>query len=132
MAAKKEPEQSPGDVMVSAILVEMTEAGVEPDAKEHALLDAARQIVNRLDALERVIARDGEILVSSTGVVKVHPAVPEHRQQAATLPKVLAGIVVGDTLAGVVKNPAKVRAAQARWRERNAGKAEVEKMTGRL
>ncbi len=132
MAATKEQVQSPGATMVAAILVEMTDAGVEPDAKEHALLEAACQIVDRIDALERVIARDGEILVSATGVVRVHPAVAEHRQQAVSLPKVLAGIVVGDSLSGVVKNPAKVKAAQARWREHNAGKAEVEKMTGRL
>ena len=34
MAARKQPEQSPGQRMVAEILAEMTEAGVQPDAKE--------------------------------------------------------------------------------------------------
>lgn len=115
MAAQTEP--SPGQVMVAAILAEMTDAGVEPDAKETALLDAGRQLVDRMAALEAIIARDGELLTSQAGVVRVHPAVAEHRQVAATLPKVLAGIVVGDS--AVAKNPAKVRAAQVRWANRD-------------
>ena len=63
MAAKK---VTPGAQMVAAILAEMLEAGVEPDAKEQALLTTACQIVDRLDALERAIAKDGELLVSLT------------------------------------------------------------------
>jgi hypothetical protein len=127
MAAKKEP--SPGERMVDAILAEMTEAGVEPDAKERALLDTARQLVDRLDALERIIARDGEILTSPAGAVRVHPAVAEHRQQAATLPKVLSGIVVGDS-SGIGKNPAKVRAAQVRWANRDRRRAAAAQSAG--
>jgi hypothetical protein len=105
--------------MVAAILAGMTDAGVQPDAKEHALPATARQLVDRLDALERIIARDGEMMASSTGVVKVHPAVAEHRQLAVSLPKVLAGVVVGDTMGGTVKNPRKVRAANVRWAKRD-------------
>lgn len=119
MAAKKQPEQSPGQRMVAEILAEMTQAGVEPDAKEQALLATARQLVDRLDALEAIIARDGEMLTNTAGMVRVHPAIAEHRQQAATLPKVLSGIVVGDTMSGAQKNPAKVRAAQVRWSKRD-------------
>ncbi len=120
MAAKKQPAQSPGQRMVSEILAEMTQAGVEPDAKEQALLATARQLVDRLDALEAIIARDGEMLTNAVGMVRVHPAIAEHRQQAATLPKVLSGIVVGDTMSGTQKNPAKVRAAQVRWAKRDS------------
>lgn len=116
MAAEK---PSPGEHMVAEILAEMTQAGVEPDAKEQALLVTARQLVDRLDALEAIIARDGEMLTSKTGVVRVHPAVPEHRQLAVSLPKVLSGIVIGDSMSGAQKNPAKVRAAQARWTKRD-------------
>ena len=43
----------------------------------------------------------------------------EHRQQAATLPKVLVGIVIGDSMTGAQKNPAKVKAAQVRWAKRD-------------
>src|SRR5674476_1312315 len=58
MAARKQPAQSPGERMVSEILAEMTEAGVQPDAKEVALLATARQLVDHLDALEQIIAKD--------------------------------------------------------------------------
>jgi hypothetical protein len=116
MAAKKEP--SPGERMVAEILAEMTEEGVEPDAKERALLATARQLVDRLDALEAIIERDGELVAGAGGLMRVHPAVAEHRQQAATLPKVLSGIVVGDS-SGIGKNPAKVRAARVRWANRD-------------
>ena len=119
MAARKQPAQSPGERMVSEILAEMTEAGVQPDAKEVALLATARQLVDHLDALEQVIAKDGALLTSSTGVVRVHPAVVEHRQLAATVPRVLAAIIVGDSTAGTGKHPAKVRAARARWDRRD-------------
>ena len=119
MAAKKQPAQSLGERMVSAILGEMTQAGVEPDAKEHALLATARQLVDRLDALEAIIARDGEMLTNAAGMVRIHPAIAEQRQQAATLPKVLSGIVVGDSTSGSQKNPVKVRAAQVRWSKRD-------------
>ena len=119
MAARKQPEQSPGQRMVAEILAEMTEAGVQPDAKEVALLATARQLVDHLDALERAIAKDGALLTSSTGVVRVHPAVVEHRQLAATVPRVLAAIIVGDSTAGAGKHPAKVRAARARWDRRD-------------
>jgi hypothetical protein len=105
--------------MVAEILAEMTETGVQPDAKEVALLATARQLVDHLDALEQVIAKDGALLTSSTGVVRVHPAVVEHRQIAATVPRVLAAIIVGDSTAGTGKHPAKVRAARARWDRRD-------------
>jgi hypothetical protein len=116
MAAKKE---SPGQRMVAEILAEMLEAGVQPDAKEVALLATARQLVDHLDALEKVIARDGELLTSSTGTVRVHPAVVEHRQLAATVPRVLSAIVVGDSTTGPGRHPAKVKAARARWDRRD-------------
>jgi hypothetical protein len=59
MAAKREPKQTPGAAMVAAILAEMAEVGVEPDSKEQVLLDTARKLVDRLDALERIVAKDG-------------------------------------------------------------------------
>lgn len=126
MAPKR--ERTPGEALVDALVAEMAEVGVEPDAKEKSLLEAAKQLVDRLDALERIIAADGEMVTSPTGHVKLHPAVSEHRQLAATLPKVLVGIVVGDSLSGVGKNPAKVRAAQARWAARDRKVAAQERL----
>ena len=117
MPAKKKLTlvQSPGELMVTAIIEEMRVAGVQPDAKEAALLSTASTIVDRLAALQALIARDGELLTADNGVVRVHPAVAEYRQYAATLPKVLAGVVVGDTATGIVKDPVKQRAVNVRW-----------------
>jgi len=122
MAAKREPKQSPGQLMVAAILAEMAEVGVEPDSKETVLLDAARKLVDRLDALERIVAKDGLMLTSPAGVVKVHPAAVEHRQLAANLARVLSNVVIGDSSAA--KNPTKQKAAQTRWRSHNLAKAD--------
>ena len=122
MAAKREPKQSPGQLMVAAILAEMAEVGVEPDSKETVLLDAARKLVDRLDALERIVAKDGLMLTSPAGVVKVHPAAVEHRQLAANLARVLGNVVIGESSGG--KSPVKQRAAQTRWRAHNLSKAD--------
>lgn len=50
MAARKQPEQTPGERMVSGIMAELTEDGVQLDAKEKALLATARQLVDRMDS----------------------------------------------------------------------------------
>jgi len=121
MAARKQPEQSPGERMVSGIMAELTEDGVQLDSKESALLVTARQLVDRMDALEAIVARDGLMVTTEAGV-KVHPAVIEHRLCATTLPRILAGIGAGDTSAGA-KNPIKQRAATARWAAHNRQKA---------
>jgi hypothetical protein len=121
MAARKQPEQSPGERMVSGIMAELTEDGVQLDAKEKALLATARQLVDRMGALEAIVARDGLMVTTEAGI-KIHPAVVEHRLCATTLPRILAGIGAGDTSAGS-KNPIKQRAATARWASHNRLKA---------
>jgi hypothetical protein len=121
MAARKQPEQSPGERMVSGIMAELTEDGVQLDAKENALLATARQLVDRMGALEAIVARDGLMVATEAGI-KIHPAVVEHRLCATTLPRILAGIGAGDTSAGS-KNPIKQRAATARWASHNRLKA---------
>jgi len=121
MAARKQPEQTPGERMVSGIMAELTEDGVQLDAKEKALLVTARQLVDRMDALEAIVARDGLMVTTEAGV-KLHPAAVEHRLCATTLPRILAGIGAGDTTAGA-KNPTKQRAAASRWASHNQQKA---------
>lgn len=109
--------KSPGRLMVESILAEMAEVGVVPDAKEEVLLDLARKLADRLADLEQVVARDGLMLTSPSGLLRVHPAAVEHRQLAANLARVLANVVIGDSTAG--KDPRKVKAAATRWRSHN-------------
>lgn len=116
MTAKREPKQSPGAVMVAAIVAEMAEAGLEPDSKETILLDTARKLLDRLSKLEQVVEEEGLMVTSNTGVVKVNPAAIEARQLAGNLARVLSNVVVSDSSAG--KNPTKQKAAQTRWRGR--------------
>ena len=122
MAVRKQPKQTPGERMVAGIMAELTEDGVQLDAKESALLVTARQLVDRMDALEAIVAREGVMLTSETGV-RLHPAAVEHRLCATTLPRILAGIGAGDTTAGAGKSPVKQRAAAVRWANHNKQKA---------
>jgi len=118
MTARK-PKQSPGQRLVAEILAEMTEAHVIPDSKEAALLDAVRTMVDRMSELDIIVTRDGPILVSATGTQRIHPGLVEYRQLAGTLPRMLAGIVVGDSFTGAPKDAAKQRAVNARWNRRD-------------
>jgi hypothetical protein len=118
---KKQPEQSPGEIMVEGIMAELIEDGVQLDAKESALLATARTLVDRMGALEAIVARDGLMVTTDAGV-KLNPAAVEHRLCATTLPRILGGIGAGDTSGGA-KNPTKQRAATARWASHNRLKA---------
>ena len=118
MTARK-PKQSPGERLVAEILSEMAEAHVIPDSKEAALLDALKVMVDRMAQLDNIVTIDGPILVSTTGVQRAHPALIEYRQLAGTLPRMLAGIVIGDSFTGAPKDAAKQRAANARWSRRD-------------
>ncbi|MGZ4532625.1 MAG: hypothetical protein ACXVXP_09770 [Mycobacteriaceae bacterium] len=118
MTARK-PKQSPGERLVADILAEMTAAHVIPDSKESELLEAARTMVDRMAQLDSIVTSDGPILVSATGTQRTHPALSEYRLMAVSLPKVLAGIVIGDTSTGVPKDVAKQPAVNARWSRRD-------------
>ena len=113
MKKKMKTDHSSGQKFVDEILADMDSENVDPTAQEKALLESAKTIIDRMTKLEEAIQRDGEIIQSATGI-RVHPAVAEYRQYAATLPKVLAGIIIGDSSG---KNPVKVKAAQTRWNE---------------
>jgi len=118
MTARK-PKQSPGQRLRAEIVSEMAEAHVIPDSKEDALLDAVQTMVDRMAELDAAVTRDGPLLTSGTGVTKVHPGLVEYRQLAGTLPRMLAGIVIGDSFTGAPKDAAKQRAANARWSRRD-------------
>jgi len=99
MTARK-PKQSPGQRLRAEIVAEMAESQVIPDSKESALLDAVQTMVDRMAELDAIVTRDGPILTSVTGTQRVHPGLVEFRQMAGTLPRMLAGVVIGDSSSG--------------------------------
>ena len=118
---KKQVSGSPGAALVARIRAEMAEEGLEPDARETELLDLAADLADRVVELEAAIAADGLTAKSKGGVVRLHPAVVEARQTRAALARVLAGIQMRDE----VKNPAKQKAADTRWRSHNLAKRQI-------
>jgi tetrahydromethanopterin S-methyltransferase subunit B len=119
MMAARKPKQSPGQRLRAEIVSEMAESHVIPDSKEDALLDAVQTMVDRMAELDAIVTRDGPILTSVAGTQRVHPGLIEYRQMAGTLPRMLAGIVIGDSSTGVPKDAVKQRAANARWNRRD-------------
>lgn len=71
------------------------------DEHELALLREATRLVDRLDALDAVVAEEG-VIVDSVNGTRAHPALVESRQQALVLSRVLAALRLpsGDEDAG--------------------------------
>jgi hypothetical protein len=63
----------------------------ELDEHERALVTALVRQVDRLDALEALIAEEG-LMVSGHGTVKMHPAVIEARQSAIAVARISAAL----------------------------------------
>jgi hypothetical protein len=127
MAAKR---KTAGELAVAQIIEQMSEIGVEPDAKEAALLHLAREVIDHIAVLQGIIESEGRMQVTRTGVTRVHPALVEHRQQTLSLSKVLAQITIGDTGSGVQKNIAAQRSANVRWARRDLARAQQARQAG--
>ncbi len=112
---------SPGDVLVAAIRAELLADGLQADARDEALLEAACKLVNRQAELEALVVKDGVRSVSPAGLVRLHPAVAEIRQTSSALARVLSAIGTSDDGPGR-KDPVKVKAATTRWRAHNTAK----------
>lgn len=108
----------------------MSEVGVEPDAKEAALLSLAREVIDHIAVLQGIIESEGRMQVTPSGVARVHPALVEHRQQTLSLSKVLAQITIGDTSSGVAKNIAAQKSANVRWARRDLARAQQARKAG--
>ena len=110
---------SAGSDLVARIVADMREHGLEPDGKERELLSLASGLADRLAELEDCIEVEGLSVVLDSGRVLMNPAVGEARQTRTSLARVLMGVSMTE---GRAKDPAKVRAAQARWLEHNIAK----------
>lgn len=121
MAAKRPPKLSAGQVLIAAVVAQMAEDGLEPDARDTSLLATSGRLADRMAALDVLIEADGERSTSETGIVRLHPGIAEYRQHAIALSKVLTAVALVETN-GAKKDPDKVRAAETRWRAHNAKK----------
>lgn len=111
-----------GRRLASSVLAQLTADGLAPDARDEALLGAAARLADRIHELEAMVRKDGARTIGKTGIVRLHPAIAECRNSTVALAKVLALVALEET-SGATKDPAKVHAAQTRWRAHNAAKA---------
>ena len=112
---------SRGDSLVARLRGEMAEQGLIPTSAEEEHLSTAKDLADRIERLQAMVRRDGESRKSKDGTVRLHPALAEIRQCEAVLTRVVSGI---STMEAAAKNPAKVRAAQTRWRSHNLAKVQ--------
>jgi hypothetical protein len=112
---------SAGTELVERVIADMRANGLEPDGREVELLDLASGLADRLADLEACVDRDGLSMVLKSGRVVINPAVSESRLTRNALATVLGRVSMEE---GRAKDPAKQRAAQARWRAHNIAKAQ--------
>lgn len=125
--SSRAPEVSRGEVLVARLRAEMAEQGGEDGplistSGEEELLVMARDLADRIEVLQGMVAVDGERRVGKDGMLRLHPALSEIRQCEATLGRVLGGI---STTAQAPKNRVKQRAANVHWGPHNAKKAAI-------
>jgi phage terminase small subunit len=88
------------------------------DARELQALEAACRLYDRIDELNAAIDKHGVTVPGSTGQLTVNPALPELRQCAGAVVKLLGALQIPDAETGVPESAATKRgrrAAQVRW-----------------
>lgn len=110
---------SAGDKLVADILADLDAEGLEPDARESALLERARQVADKIAALEVAVEAAGPIYVDKDGVVRPSPILAELRSSSLVLARCLNGIQLDAGRQG--KDPIKSKAGQASWAARSGG-----------
>lgn len=114
-----------GDSLVARLRGEMAEQNLIPTSVEEEHLATAKSLADRIERLQRMVQRDGESR-KADGRIVLHPALAEIRQCESVLTRVVSGI---STMEAAPKNPAKVKAAQTRWRAHNVAKLERDRKT---
>ncbi len=111
-------QASAGQELVDRIVADLEAQGLEPDSKDTELLDVASDIVDRIAVLEAAVETDGLSTTLKDGRIILHPAICEIRQQHLVLVRTLKMI---QTEPPGTKDPKKVAAGQAMWRQRRVG-----------
>jgi hypothetical protein len=110
------PKKTRGQLLREAIESEMRELNCRPTSVEEELLSIAVGMADRIERLEAIAAKEGEIVTTPTGTTKTNPAVTESRAQAVALARVLSSISITDSTGEASgKNQQKQRAARRRW-----------------
>jgi hypothetical protein len=115
-----------GDSLVARLRAEMEEFGLIPTSGEEEALITAKGLADRIENLERMVARDGESRKAG-GRIVLHPGIAEIRQLSAVLTRVVASIAT--TTAAPAGNAQKRRAADARWNKHRMKAAALGKAT---
>jgi hypothetical protein len=110
---------SAGDQLVADILADLDAEGLEPDARESALLERARQVANKIELLEAAVAMAGLTYVDKEGTVRPSPILAELRSSSLVLARCLNGIQMDAGKRGV--DPIKSKAGKASWAARSGG-----------
>lgn len=117
MTQKKHPAAAglgkEGAALVAALVADMADNDLMPDAKDTALIAHAGRLADRIGSLERAVAAEGEFVTSSTGVTRMHPAIPEIRSTVVAISQVLSKVQLSD--AARPKDRKAQAAASARW-----------------
>lgn len=87
------------------------------DAHELAVLDQCGGIIDEIHALEATVIAEGRTVTGSKGQTRVHPAVPELRQQRLALRTMIRGLGL-DTAAAIEAAQAARRAANTQSQSR--------------
>jgi biotin operon repressor len=105
-----------GDELVAKIRAELDSKGLEPDAREAALLMEIRATADIIAAAQQRIDADKLVFAPAAkgGPPRAHPLLAEIRGQRAVLARLLSQI----SLEEGTTNAAKVKAANTRWRSR--------------
>jgi DNA-binding Lrp family transcriptional regulator len=114
---------SRGEALVERLRGEMAEQGLIPTSGEQEQLTIVRDMADRIELLQRIVAVDGERRKTKDGRVVMHPCLSEIRQCEATLGRIVRGI---QTMEDAPKNPVKQKAANTRWRAHQMAKLERE------
>ncbi|WP_104158221.1 helix-turn-helix domain-containing protein [Mycobacterium avium] len=113
-----------GDKLVARLREEMSEQGLVPTSTEEAHLATAKDLADRIEKMQKLVARDGESRKLKDGRVVLHPALAEIRQCESVLTRVVANIQTMETPAKDVK---KQKAANTRWRSTQLAAVERER-----
>ena len=98
--------------------------GMELDARELALLEAACRQADSVAALERAVKRDGAVIRGASGQRRLNGAVTEARQGRVALARLLGELdLAGEQVPQTASSQRARRAADSRWAQHHARRA---------